>query len=46
MIALLIVQLLPDSSFEGPMYLAFAASLTAFIFFLSRIKGLRTSPDE
>jgi len=46
LIALLIVQLLPGSSFEGPMYLAFAASMAAFIFFLTKMKGLMAAADE
>ncbi|MGA1873101.1 MAG: MFS transporter [Thermoplasmatota archaeon] len=46
LISLLIVKLLPDSSFEGPMYLAFGASLAAFIFFLSQIKGLESVKPE
>ncbi len=35
-ISLLIVWLLPGSSFEAPMYLAFSVSLVAFIFFISQ----------
>jgi MFS family permease len=43
LISLVIVQLLPGSSFEGPMYLAFITSMGAFIFFLTKMKGFRTS---
>ncbi|MGA1792590.1 MAG: MFS transporter [Thermoplasmatota archaeon] len=46
LISLLIVQLIPVSSFEGPMYLAFGASLLAFFFFLSQIKGLERVAQE
>lgn len=45
LISLIIVQFLPNSSFEGPMYLAFVASISAFIFFLTRMKGLKTTID-
>jgi len=41
LLSLVIIQLLPDSSFEGPMYLAFAASIGAFIFFLINMRRMR-----
>ncbi|MGA1820656.1 MAG: MFS transporter [Thermoplasmatota archaeon] len=46
LISLVIVQLLPGSSYEGPMYLAFGASLLAFLFFLSQFKGLISVKPE
>ena len=46
LLALLIVQVLPDSSFEGPMYLAFVASLAAFVFFLIAIRRMRVKDED
>jgi MFS family permease len=40
LLSLFIVQLLPGSPFKGPMYIAFVASLVAFIFFVSMMKGI------
>jgi len=46
LISLVIVQVLPNSSFEGPMYLAFGASMVAFLYFLSQIKGIDSVKPE
>jgi MFS family permease len=40
-ISMIIVQLLPGSSFEAPMYLAFVVSLIAFTFFLSQMRRIK-----
>lgn len=40
-ISMIIVQLLPRSSFEAPMYLAFFVSIMASIFFLSQMRRIK-----